>query len=306
MFIQIIYSGEYKLKINLRLIKWDKLKEVTKYGGFTLLSGAALFVGQRIDILMIGSMLGLSIVGAYSLFFYIATVIYVPMRALSKISYPIIATAWKDNDQKQISDIYNRTSLIQFIIGGLIYIGIIINKHNLFYFIKKPEYIDNFGIFYFVGIAILIDVIVGLNSEIISSSPKYKFDTVFNLILLVVSVISNIIFIKLWGGVGAAIAAMISFFTFNFLKWLFLFRNYNFQPLNYRQTLVIIIGTLCYFVGVYIPLMPNVFIDIIVRSSVVTLVYVTLVLSLKISSDLNERFDVYKGIALNAIKKQNN
>ena len=99
---------------------------------------------------MIGSMIGLSIVGAYSLYLFIATVISIPMRAFSKIAIPIIANSWKENDIKQINDIYKRTSLIQMILGMLLYIGVIINKHNLFIIVKKTEYIENFDIFYFL------------------------------------------------------------------------------------------------------------------------------------------------------------
>ena len=135
-------------------------------------------------------MVGLSIVGAYSLYLFIATVISIPMRALAKISIPIITNSWKENDIKQISDIYKRTSLIQIIFGVLLYIGIIINKENLFVILNKPEYSANFAIFYFLGLAILIDVTVGLNSEIIASSKYYRYDALFNMVLLGVSIIA--------------------------------------------------------------------------------------------------------------------
>lgn len=299
LLLQIIFSKEFHFKFNFRTLSKSKLFELLKYGGYLFLSSAAMIIGQSgADVLILGSMVGLSIVGAYTIYMRIATLIYVPMRALSKISVPIIANCWKNNDTKQIADIYKRTSLIQLIFGCLIYIGVIINKHNLFYFLKKPEYIDSFNIFYFVGIAVLIDISVGLNSEIITNSSKYKFDTLFNLILLFVSISVNFLLIPEFGGVGAAIAAIASFFTFNFIKWLFIVINFKMQPLDYRQLIVIAVAAVSYFIGNAIPVINNVFLDIIVRSGVTTIIYAGIIILLKISPDLNERYWVYKNLIL--------
>ena len=297
LMFQIIFSKEFVFKIEFSSFSKSKFFEILKYGSFLFLSSAAMIIGQSgADVLILGSMVGLSIVGAYTIYFRIATLIYVPMRALSKISVPIIATAWKNNDTKQIADIYKRTSLIQFIFGCLIYIGVIINKHNLFYFLKRPEYIDNFNIFYFVGIAVLIDISVGLNSEIIVNSSKYRFDPLFNIILLIVSVTVNYLLIPVLGGVGAAIAAVASFFTFNFIKWLFIVINFKMQPLDYRQLVVIAVTVVSYFIGNSIHVFYNVFIDIIVRSSVTFVIYSGTIILLKVSPDLNERYWVYKNL----------
>jgi O-antigen/teichoic acid export membrane protein len=297
LLFQIIFSKEFVFKFNFKDLTKDKFFEIMKYGGFLYISSASMIIGQSgADTLFLGSMVGLSVVGAYTIYMRIATLIYVPMRSLSKISVPIIANCFKENDTKQITDIYKRTSLIQLIFGCLIYIGVIINKHNLFYFLKKPEYIDSFNIFYFVGIAVLIDIAVGLNSEIIVNSPKYKFDPLFNVILLIVSISANYLLIPIFGGVGAALAAIASFFTFNFIKWLFLVINFKMQPLDYKQLIVIGITVITYFISNAVPVINNVFGDAIVRSGIAILIYAGLTLLLKVSPDLNERFVVYKNL----------
>jgi O-antigen/teichoic acid export membrane protein len=299
LLFQIIFSKEFVFKFIFKDLTKEKFFEIMKYGGFLYISSASMIIGQSgADTLFLGSMVGLSVVGAYTIYMRIATLIYVPMRSLSKISVPIIANCFKENDTKQIADIYKRTSLIQLIFGCLIYIGVIINKHNLFYFLKKPEYIDSFNIFYFVGIAVLIDIAVGLNSEIIAISPKYKYDTLFNIILLAVSISANYFLIPIFGGVGAALAAIASFFTFNFIKWLFLVINFKMQPLDYKQLIVIGITVITYFISNAIPVMNNVFVDAIVRSGIAILIYAGLTLLLKVSPDLNERFAVYKNLLL--------
>jgi len=298
ILVQIVMSREFKLKMSFKEIESVKLRELLKYGSYNLLSGAAFFVGQKVDVLMIGSMVGLAMVGAYSLYFYIASVIYIPMRSLQRIALPVIANAWKTGDLKQISEMYRKTSLIHLIFGCLIYIGVIINRNNLFYFIKKTEYIDNFLIFPLVGFAILIDVSVGINSDIIASSGKFRFDTLFNIILLFVSIIANFIFIPIFGGIGAGIAAVVSFFTFNFLKWMFLLIKYKMQPLNHKQLIVLIIAAVSFLAGFYFPMISNVYLDLFVRSTLTLLIYGSAILIFKVSDDINQRFIVYKNFLL--------
>ncbi|MCE1164879.1 MAG: polysaccharide biosynthesis C-terminal domain-containing protein [Bacteroidetes bacterium] len=301
LFIQLVRSKEFMLGISFGTIRKNKFIDLFRYGLYNLMSGAAMFVGQKVDIMMIGSMIGLKIVGVYSLYLYIATVIYIPMKALARISVPIISTSWKENNVQKINEIYGQTSLIQLVLGALIYIGVIINRHNLFMLLKKPEYIDNFALFYFIGIAILIDVSVGINSEIIANSSKFRYDAFFNVILFVTSVIMNLILIPIWGGVGAAIALVVTFFVFNFIKSMFLFVKYKMNPLSYKQPLVLVISAVCFLIGNYFPVIGNTYVDIVVRSFVTSLVFLALIYITKISDDINQRVVVYFNFVRNKI-----
>lgn len=303
LVVYVFLSGEYKFNLSLKYVEKSKLKELLKFGGFVLISSVTMIVTEKVSILIIGSLVGLSVVGAYSMYFYIASVIYVPMRAMSRISVPIIALSFKEKDYKTIDDIYRRTSIIQLVVGILIYVGVIINRHNLFYFLKQPAYIENFGIFYFVGLAVLIDIMVGLNSEIITNSEKYKFDSLFNFILLIVSIISNLLLIPLVGGLGAAMATTISFFTFNYLKWRFIVRNFKMQPLTIKQIYTLAAGLLTFFLGEILPPVKNVFGDIVYRSISVSIFYFLIIILLKVSTDINERAIVYKNYILQKFSK---
>ncbi|MCX6162775.1 MAG: oligosaccharide flippase family protein [Ignavibacteriae bacterium] len=298
VLIQIVSLKEFKLILPLKQFSPKRFFELLKYGFYSLLSGAAMLVGQKVDVLMIGSFVGLSVVGAYSLYYYIAAVIYIPMRSMSKITVPMIADSWKNNNKEKISDIYRKSSLINLIFGCLIYIGVIINKDNLFYLIKKPEYIENFMMFPLIGLAILIDVSVGINSEIIGSSKRFRYDALFNIVLLTVSIISNYFLIYWFGGIGAAFAAVLSFFIFNFLKWLFIFIRFKMQPLDHKQLLVLLVALISFTVGYCIPKISIIFIDLFVRSMITTLIYGSGIIGLKISGDINERFYHYIGFII--------
>ncbi|MCX7834408.1 MAG: oligosaccharide flippase family protein [Ignavibacteria bacterium] len=299
ILIQLFISKEYYFYLNFSYIKKDKLIEILKYGGFTLLSSASLLIGTRVDGLILGSMINLSIVGVYFTFLYIATVINVPNRSLAKITVPIIANLWKEKNIKEINAIYKKTSLILLSIGMLIYIGIVVNEKNLLYMLRnKPEFIDNFIIFYLIGLAYVFDAAFSLSSEVISNSPNYKYDSLFNFILLVSSVLFNILFISLYGSIGAALAILVSYTLFNTLKLIFLKRKYNISILSLKHLIVLITGAFVYIIGISIPFMINLVVDILIRSIIISIIFLSIIYFLKISEDINSKIDQYLNLVL--------
>ncbi len=294
MLVQILISNEFSFKFYFSEIKLGKLKELLIYGSYSLITGAAMQTGVRIHALMIGSMVGLSMVGVYNLYYYLGSIIYIPTRAMSKIAVPIIATAFKNNTLDQINDLYKRTSIIQLIFGLLIYLAIIINRYNFFYFLKNPVYTQNFVFFIIIGIGILVDIIAGLNGEIIVNSPKYKYNTIFTIVLILSGIVANLLLIPVYGAIGAAYAFVLSYLIFNIFRWVFLAVKYKMQPINYKQLLIIFIATFSYLVSDNIPFILNVYADIFVRSLILIIIFLILTIILKISEDINERFRVYR------------
>jgi O-antigen/teichoic acid export membrane protein len=289
---QILRSREFKPAYRSQTLTKLKMREITGYGLFSLLAGSSYFLAQNIDKIMIGSMVGLGTVAVYSVYIYIATVIIFPARSLYRIAIPTITEAWKDNNLDLIRDMYKRTSLILMIVGSILYIGILVNKENILHFIN-PDYRDGFDYFIFLGLAMLIDMSGGLNSDIIGTSVKYKFDALFNAIYSVLCILLNVIFINLYGALGAAIATAISMLIFNILKWSFLLRSYNMQPFGIKNLVTILIAIAALFTGWYLPYLGNVFADIVYRSFITAAVFFGAIIIFKVSNDINEKFDKY-------------
>ncbi|HRE40267.1 MAG TPA: polysaccharide biosynthesis C-terminal domain-containing protein [Ignavibacteria bacterium] len=301
LFGQIVFSKEFKLFSNVNLFKRDKLKEVINYGLFTLISISSYYIALNLDRIMLGSMVGLEIVGIYQIYIFVGTVIVFPYRALGRIAVPIIADCWKKNDTEKIKMMYKKTSLMLFIISGLIYTGILVNEHNLLALLKKPEFAGTFPIFIIIGLSFLIDSTGGINSDILTTSEKYRVDTLFNVLFLIANVILNFIFIPWFGGIGAAVATTLSFVIFNITKWYYIKHRFNMQPFDSKYIIVILILGVSLTIGYLLPIIENVFLDLTYRSIIVAGVYLTLTISLKISEDINEKF--YKVLARVGIKK---
>ncbi|MCB0505324.1 MAG: hypothetical protein KDC58_07445, partial [Cyclobacteriaceae bacterium] len=73
---------------------------------------------------------------------------------------------------------------------------------------------------------------------------------------------------------------------FNFGKYLFLLLKENIQPFSIQTLKVLIIAAITAFVGLKLPDMDNVLIDIIVRSIAATVVFAGLIIWLRPSKDV--------------------
>jgi len=268
-------------------------KTFLSYGIFTVLSGSSFVMIQNLDTLMLSMLTkeSFSYVGIYGTFFAIAVVISLPAKALSRTSLQIIAQSWVTNDLAKIGKIYYKTSVVQMLIGCLLFIGLVINRSFIIMLLHKPEYANYFNVFIIVGVAFLVDMTGGLNGYIMNVSKYYKLTTVFIVSGVVFCVLSNLVLIPMLGMMGAALSYLITMFVLNFAYWLFVKIKFNLQPLAMAHVYILLIFTVCLLIGLYLPSLKNVFADMIYRSVIVGVVYVFLAYILKISEDINIVFD---------------
>ena len=262
-------------------------KDIIHYSGFTILSGVGSVILINIDVLMIQQMVGLDQVAFYAVAFYIVAVINIPRNAIGNIAVPIISDAWKRNDMAEIQSLYEKTAINQLLIGVLLFIGIWANHETLFYILPE-EYANGKWVLFFVGIARLIDVGFGINGGIMTNSPYYRFDTYAGFVLIFVTIVANLIFIPPYGISGAAIATGISLFFMNFSRFIVLKWKYNLNPFSYRTLLVLVLALGSYGISTFVPQLENVWLDLIVRSAIICVVFIPLTIVLKLSVDGNK------------------
>lgn len=293
MLISVARSNEFSLKGFFVKVERPQWKNILRFTSYSFLGGSTYLMAENIDKIMIGSYVGLSMVGIYSVFFYVAGVLRFPARALYRISFPVIADSWKRNDSENIKNVYYRSSRLLHITGSIILIGLLINLDNITFFFNKPEYTANVMILIVLGFAALIDVTGGINSDIIATSPKYRFDALFNILYLIICIILNVILIPLYGALGAAFATFFSMLLFNFVKWNFIRKKFSMQPYDLKYFFIILISMISFLAGYLIPVIGNVFIDIFVRSVAALLVFFTPLLYFKLDPDILRLFKKY-------------
>jgi len=189
--------------------------------------------------------------------------------------------------------IYKKTSINLFVIGSIIYIGILVNRNNFLNIMNKTELYNNFNIFIVLGMFFLIDGVWGLSSGILSTSIKYRYESLFTFIFLVMCVILNLILIPILGGMGAALATFTSMLIFNTTKLIFIKKSFNMQPFSVKHLYVFLIVLFSFAIGWYLPVLGNIYVDILYRSSITAGIYFTLIYTFRLSEDINEKIITY-------------
>jgi O-antigen/teichoic acid export membrane protein len=288
LFFSLIYNKQLFLKPDFKFISKDLSRQMMSVGLFGIISSFSGVLVLNIDIIMVERMLGLSEAGIYTITFFFGTLILVPLRTMGKIGSVVIADAWKRNDIQSIEEIYKKSSISLSVLGILMFIGIWGNIDNVFSLIKD-DYLPGKMVVFYIGMANLFDISLGVSPQIIVNSKYYKYLSYFLFGFAIFLIVTNLLLIPIYGIVGAAIASLISKLLFNAVKFGFIYKKFGIQPFSLKFIYLILIGLATYFISTLLPQLPNYIFDFFVRSILITVVFVVPVYFLRISDDINSK-----------------
>jgi O-antigen/teichoic acid export membrane protein len=290
MLVMFLYAMKVK-RIAFSFVMLSNSKSVLVYSVFIILSGSIANMLLDIDKNMIGQYIKIENVAYYSVAIFIATVISVPSRAMHQITYPITAKLMTEGKYVELNELYKKTSITLQIIGGLVFIGVLVNINQL-YLLLPGNYRGGIFVVFTIGFSKYFDLILGNNNAIIFNSKFYKAVLFLGLFLAVLAISLNMIFIPIYGINGAAIATLISITLYSIAKLLFVILKMKLYPFS-KQTLVsfaifsIFFGVFYFWDFPFHPI-PN----IVLKSTIVIGLYVLVNYKMQLSLDFNNVVDV--------------
>lgn len=283
--IMIFYANRVqKIVFDFKLP--DNYKQIFIYSCFIILSGSVANMLLDLDKTMLNHYLKIENIAYYSVAIFIATVIAVPSRAMHQITYPITAKLMTEGKHDELNELYKKTSITLQIIGGLVFLGILVNINQL-YLLMEDDYRGGVFVVFIIGLSKYFDLILGNNNSIIFNSKYYRAVLFLGLFLAFFAITLNMIFIPKYGLNGAAIATLISITLYSIAKLLFVVIKMKLFPFT-SKTLIsfaILISLFCAFYFWEFSFHPV--INIILKSTIVTIIYVFVNYKLKLSSDFN-------------------
>ncbi len=288
--LRLIHDKQFNLRMQKTLLTRPMVKELGAVSLNGLVITAASFIVVNIDRIMIEKLVevdSLAQVGIYTTCTFFATMIILPSRPLLNISSAIISEAWKAKDKLKLQEVYTKTTITQFIIGLLVFIGLIINLDYIFYIIPRT-YESGKWVIVFIGLFYLSDMLLGAGKSIISNSKNYKMLSVFTVILIILIIILNIIFIPKYGIIGAAFSSFIAKLIYNVIVFLYTFFKFKLQPYSYKHIVILVVGALSLFVASLVPETSNLYANIVLKSGIITIIYAVGIYFTKTSEDVNE------------------
>ena len=253
---------------------------------FSVMGTAAFTLMNKVDVIMIGKLLSLEEVAFYSIGLALVAFVQLPEKSISAISVPTLSHLLASEKLDEIHVLYKKTSINQFVLSSFIFLGIWINMHSLMEYLG-PQFGNIRYVVLFLGLAKIVDVFSGMNGPLIGISKYYRSALVMQIILVLIVVVSNLIFIPRYGINGAAFASFISLTLYNAMKTVFVYTRYRFWPFTIQSVLALLLAGLALLVNHFIPELEGFWADLILRSAVFSILYISLVLGLRISEDLN-------------------
>jgi len=290
MGFYLYVKGEINLRINKGFIDKPLRKEMIYVAAYSTITGLSGLLISSIDKIIVNDKLGLAAAGVFAIATYFGSVIQIPARSILRVSSAVIADAWRNNDIENIRDVYHKTCLNQFIIGILLLLGICVNIDPLMSLLP-PEYAEGKYVIILMSLGYLIDMATGANGIIIATSKYFRYDTYFMFLLVIVTFITNISFIPIYGIAGAALASCITYFIFNFLRYIFIWKKFAMQPYDKAFLKVLIVGGLAFLCAYMIPEGNNAYLTIFIKGSVLSILFVAMIYRSGVANDFNQLVD---------------
>ena len=140
---------------------------------------------------------------------------------------------------------------------------------------------------FFIGAAQLVNLVAGLHGLILIHSLYYKSIVYFNLFLFMITFVTNLIFIPMFGINGAALATFISLLLFNAVRMIYVYKKMNFQPFSTKTAIAFLMIVVIYFGLNYIPLTSMALVNIVIRSLIACVLVAFTVQYFKLSDDIS-------------------
>lgn len=289
--VTMLYAFSIK-KPHFEFVMPKNVKNILEYSFYIILSGSVANLLLDGDKMMLNQYMKIGNIAYYSVATYIALVISVPSRAMHQITYPITAKLMHENNYKEMDQLYKKTSINLQIIGGFVMLLIFININQIYNLVPK-DYRGGILVVFMIGISKYFDLILGNNNAIIFNTKYYKTVLFLGLMLVFLTVVLNMIFIPKYGIIGCAFATLLSITIYSLAKLYFVVKRLHLYPFTI-QTVYSLILTLALFLTFYFwefPFYPIV--NIIIKSILLTIIYIYLNYKFVISEDINKVLDKF-------------
>jgi len=293
LLVYIAQLGKFSLRFDFDRLRNGLFRQMLFYGLFIVMGGVGINVVMLIDRTMLSHDKGLTNTAIFIIATYIASIIEIPRKAIAQISTPLLANSLRQSELGHVRDLYQKSSLNQLLVGGVVFLLIWTNIDFIFALLgpKQEIYRQGKQVVLFISLAKLIDMAAGINGEIITYSKYFRFATYLIIGLALFSIWANSLFIPLYGYDGAAMATALTTMVYAVSKIIVVWLLYRMLPFTTAFLKGLLVLGVVYAVSLFLPgwdgsLLMNI-VTIVFRSAVVVTLFAGLVLGLQVSRDIN-------------------
>jgi O-antigen/teichoic acid export membrane protein len=267
----------------------ERLKPMLNYASYMGVGAiAGMFVG-KLDLIMVGTLASLKETGIYGIALFIANVLMIPATGVWQISSPVISDAFKNNNWERIKEVYTKSSTNLMLIGVIMYFFILGALEAVFSLSSRYHDVNvTISLFTMIGLTKLMDMGMGVNQLILTYSSKYRIVAVFVLFTAILNITLNYFLIRSIGILGAALAACITTYVFQLLKYSYVVQKFGIHPFSRTTPKILVLFTIVLIYYVVFPDVASPVLKALLYCTGLVCIYVAGIRLLKIESDVTE------------------
>jgi O-antigen/teichoic acid export membrane protein len=303
LLIYLIWKKEFYITFTISRVTKKFYKKMVSMASLIYVGSTIYTIAMFIDQIIIMSLLGTGPVGIFLLGFNVSGLVQAPQRGAVAASIPVLSKAWKDKDYDKLNLIYQRSGINLLIASLGIFLLVWLNYSDAVYTFKlKPAYLQSQWIFFFLGLARVVDLGTGVNSQIIGTSTFWRFEFISGMILLTFAVPLNYFLVKHYGIVGAGYSTLIAYSVYNTIRIIFLKRKFNMHPFSMKTIYAIVFALVAYLICYYSFNSLHGFVAIVFRSLVFIALYAGAIIYFDLTPDI---LSVWINVKSRVYKKKN-
>lgn len=265
-----------------------ELRDAIHYAWYHMLTQLTFGLMILLDplLLMPLSANGSNDVAVYNNAILFISFMLVPYRAMTNAVFPKLNEAMINGHKDVLQRLFQRASVNMLAVSLYMSVAILCVMPPAVSYLPAV-YQRSIPVVLILLVGRVADYLTGLNAEVISITPQYRFNFRTALLLIISVVILDRLFIPRYGLFGAAWVSSGTIVLFNTIKSWYLYKHTGLNPIT-PKSILMLLGATAIAAGVWvIPRLVPPFADIIARGALVTGAFTALVLLVRPSEDVN-------------------
>lgn len=269
--------------------------EQKSYAFFMSISTLGTSIISHVGMIIVSSMLGLELAGIFFIAFYMGFILDVPATNFSAILRPVLANSLALDDLDNVHKLYKKSSIVQFLISGFLLLLLTVSIDQIFQIMPNGDiYNEGKFVVLIVALGYVLKNLAGCHFDIMIMSKYYRFSVFITLGMSLFTILFYYLFINHFGLIGAAIAAATTTTINAMIFSVFIFSFYKIAPFSIKTVWLILIFLVVGTVSYFLPEMSNPFLSIIIKSSILLIIFLILIYIFKISEDVSQALEKLK------------
>lgn len=212
LIINYIYCKRWlKIEIHFQNFNIILLKEVALYSFWILLDVVMNQIYWNTGQFVLGAISGTAAVAVFAIAIQMESMYMQFSSAISSVFLPkVTGMVAKNNDTKELSDLFIRTGRIQNIIMSFMLFAFITFGKQFIELWAGPDYSDAYYMTIAFYLALYIPLIQNLGITILQARNQMRFRSLLYIVISIVALVAQVILAKMYGGIGCAVAISIA------------------------------------------------------------------------------------------------